>query len=265
MENARTTVKLILEYDGTCFSGWQIQKDKRTVQGELHRSLHQLTGENIRTAGAGRTDTGVHALGQVASFTTRRTLPVKAFRDGLNALLPEDIRILDAQFAENGFHARHDAVSRTYRYVISKNPVVVGRHYCWYPMTPFRVRPMMKASRLLLGEHDFSSFSKTGTEPGGYFKTRILDIRWMQNTENVYFQITAVRFFHHMVRILVGTLMQIGISKMTIRQFKNILDARDRTLAGPTAPPQGLFLLDIHYDTPKRTRSGRTLFHKEEQ
>jgi len=241
------TIKLTIEYDGTHFSGWQIQPNQRTVQGVIEKALAKLTKEKIKVVGAGRTDAGVHALGQVASFRCQKGLPMKAFINGINFFLPEDVKIIHAEEAHPSFNARRDAVQRTYRYVVSKRPRVVGRYYSWYSKMTFSLEPMKKASHYLVGGHDFTSFSKSDSETNDY-SSHVLDIHWIESDEEVWFEITALRFFHNMVRIIMGSLLEVGYGRISPEQFHRILMARDRKVAGPTLPPQGLFLVSVGFD-----------------
>ena len=240
------SIKLILEYDGTEFSGWQVQPNRRTVQGELKDVLKSMLKEEVNIVGSGRTDAGVHALGQVASFRTTSRLPLSAFRNGINTLLPDDVRILHAEETAETFNARRDAVRRTYRYVLSRRPRVLGRRYTWYPHCEFQLGPMKSASQYLIGEHDFLSFCKNSDEIEDH-TSRIIDIGWEENDDEVWFTISATRFFHNMVRIIVGTLIEVGKGKMSPKEFRRILEARDRSRAGATAPPHGLVLVKVDY------------------
>ena len=240
------TIKLTLEYDGSEFSGWQFQPDRRTVQGEVEKALGSLTREAIRVVGAGRTDAGVHALGQVASFRTDSSLTLSVFEKGLNGLLPRDVRVLRAEEMDGPFDARRDAVGRTYRYVLSRRGKAVGRQYTWCPGVRFSVERMEEAAGWLVGERVFASFSKDDGE-GGDFLSRVFRVVWETTDEEVRFEIAAERFFHNMVRIIVGTLLEVGRGKMSPERFREIMDAGDRRLAGPTVPPQGLFLVRVDY------------------
>ena len=249
MENKNKTlktIKLVLEYDGTPFSGWQVQPEQRTVQEEVERALEKITKENIRIVGAGRTDAGVHALGQTASFKTEKDLPLSAYEKGLNSFLPREIRILSAEEMHSGFDARRDAVSRTYRYVISKVERAIGHQYAWFPNFDFNTRPMIQASKYLKGEHSFRSFCK-GNEEGEDCISKVFRVQWEETNREIRFEITAIRFFHNMIRIVVGTLMEVGRGKMNPREFRTILRGQDRTQAGPTVPPHGLFLVSVVY------------------
>jgi tRNA pseudouridine38-40 synthase len=247
-EDGERTFKLIIEYDGSEFEGWQQQPNSRTVQGELEKALSTLTGSRIRTTGSGRTDAGVHALGQVVSFHTDRDLEADTIGRALNALLPRDIRVLSAEREPFRFNARRDALARTYRYVLWKKPRAVGRHYGWYSrrFNGFDMESVRKASQKLIGEHDFSSFCKTDKENPSCM-TRVTDVAWTSTEDEIRFEIRAVRFYHHMIRVLVGTLVQVGLGKITTEEFETILQARDRKKAGPTAPPHGLFFVKAEY------------------
>jgi tRNA pseudouridine38-40 synthase len=240
------TIKLTLEYDGTQFSGWQIQPSGRTVQHVLENGLLQLTNESIRIMGSGRTDAGVHALGQVASFQTNGKLPVKAFKDGLNGFLPQDVQILKAEEMDHGFNARKDAIRRTYRYCISKKQSVIGRQYSWYYRQALDVSKMQSASDYLVGDHDFSSFCKADPEIDDYI-SHVFDVHWTEQEDGFCFNISAIRYFRHMIRVIVGTLVQVGTDAIKAEFFKNILDAKDRKFAGDTAPPHGLYLVQVEY------------------
>ena len=239
-------LKLTIEYDGTDFCGWQYQPDDRTVQGEIEAALRQLTGTPHRLLGAGRTDAGVHATGQVASFKTETDWTPQAFHKGLNATLPRDVRILDVQEMDLAFNPRYDATRRVYRYRLARRPLAVGRRYAWAPRLPFDLEPMKVAARGLVGEHDFRAFAKTG-DKYGRFDSVVYDVRWFEDDPLIVFEIEAIRYFHNMIRIIMGTLMEVGRGRMAPEDFKHILDTGDRGRAGETAPPHGLCLHRVIY------------------
>jgi tRNA pseudouridine38-40 synthase len=239
-------IKLTLEYDGTLFAGWQVQPGQRTIQGEVEAALKKITREEIRITGSGRTDAGVHALGQIANFKTEKPLPLSAYREGLNTVLPREIRILRAEEMHVGFDARRDAIRRTYCYVIAKAERAIGYQYAWFPNCQFQIGPMRKASKYLKGEHAFSAFCKDNGE-GGDCVSRVFRVHWDETPSEIRFEISAIRFFHNMIRIIMGTLMEVGRGKITPGQFRTILEQRDRASAGPTVPPHGLFLVDVMY------------------
>ncbi len=238
--------KLVIEYDGSNFAGWQVQPNQRTVQGEIEKALKILTQKEIRITGSGRTDAGVHALGQVASFQINSSLSLNQMKKGLNGLLPEDILIIDINELTEPFDARRNAVSRTYRYIIAKKSRAINRQYVWIPRIKFSVESMQEASQYLVGEHDFTSFCKTNGQTDDFISC-VSDVNWKTVDDEIHFEITANRFFHHMVRIIVGTLVEVGRGKISPDMFQKILESKDRTCAGPTAPPQGLFLDHVEY------------------
>ncbi|MBN1558689.1 tRNA pseudouridine(38-40) synthase TruA [candidate division KSB1 bacterium] len=240
-------IKLIIEYDGTDFCGYQIQDNDRTVQAELQRSLSMLTNETIRLTAAGRTDAGVHALGQVVNFTTESTLPLEAFLRGGNTRLPKDILILHAEDVPQAFHARYSAKRRIYRYLISTRRKAVGRQYAWYYWSLLDLEKMNAACAQILGVHDFQSFCQAKADVNHYD----CDVRyafWHQAREYLVFEICANRFLHNMVRTLVGTMVEIG--DVRLNQSVNMIDilqAKSRDAAGPTAPALGLYLVKVDY------------------
>ncbi len=239
-------IKLTIEYDGTDFCGWQIQVDDRTVQAEVERSLSMLTDSNVRLTAAGRTDSGVHALGQVANFKTESDLPLDVFVRGGNSRLPRDVRIVHAQEASADFSARYSAKSRLYRYVIAKRQKAVGRQYAWYYWNPLDIRKMNDACAAILGVRDFQSFCQAKADVEHY----LCDVRyafWRETKDDLIFEIRANRFLHNMVRILVGTMVEIGDDKQRSSAMSHILAAKDRNAAGATAPAHGLFLLHVEY------------------
>ncbi len=238
--------KLVIEYDGTDFFGWQIQPGFRTVQGEIEKALLTLTGEKIRVTGGGRTDTGVHALGQTASFSCKSRFDAPVFYKALNGLLPKDIRIRSVEETDVGFNARRDAVSRMYRYVIAKRERAIGRKYAWYPRCQWDLDPMKRASEFLLGKHSWKAFCKV-EEAEKKYESSVLHVRWVENSEELLFEMTAERFFHHMVRCIVGTLLEVGKHSLTPEQFQKILENEERHNAGPVVPPWGLFLVSVNY------------------
>lgn len=243
-------IKLTLEYDGTDFCGWQRQAHDRTVQAEVERSLSMLTEETIKVTAAGRTDSGVHAAGQVINFKTESTLPLTAFVRGGNSRLPRDVRILDAAEAPLDFNARYSAKARLYRYTISKRPHALGRQYAWHYWRPLEATAMRACCPDILGVHDFRSFCQSGADVNSY----LCDVRyawWHENEHAYFFEICANRFLHGMVRILVGTMVEIGEGRDNVRTIDEILQAGDRCAAGPTAPAAGLSLMSVFYDEPK--------------
>lgn len=239
-----------LAYDGTRFHGFQRQANARpTVQGEVEGALGRISGQTIRVLGAGRTDAGVHARGQVIAFDLSWRHPKEALRDALNACLPADIAVLDVREAAPGFHPRYDALSRSYMYRVRVAPVrdPLERLLVWHLIRPLDLEPMQAAAACLLGEHDFSAF---GTPPQGESPVRCIGAaRWEEGPDGLFtFTITANAFLYRMVRTIVGTLVLVGRGQMTDKAFEGILAARRRSQAGTPAPAQGLTLVSVQYE-----------------
>jgi len=242
-------IRLLLEYDGTRYHGWQRQKNAATVQETVEAALARLTGEEVRLIGSGRTDAGVHARGQVANFRTPSRIPLKAFHEGLNSMLPDDIAVLEAQEAPLNFHARKSAQAKTYEYRIlnrgSRSPL--HHHHAWWVAQPLNVAAMAQAAATLPGEHDFSAFQASGSGIRNP-RRRILAARWeTREGGRLTFTITATGFLRGMVRGLTGTMVEIGRGKAQPGLLEELLASGHRHLAGPTAPPQGLYLVEVVY------------------
>ncbi len=251
-------IRLTLAYDGTDYAGWQFQPEQRTLQGVLEEALQRITGETIRTRASGRTDAGVHALGQVVAFRTGSHLGADVFQRALNAELPPDIAVLDAVEAPEGFHATYDAVAKRYRYVIHDGPVrdVLRLRFCWHCRKRLDSAAMDRAARVLLGTHDFASFQTAGSERASTVRT-IHDIQVQRHPGDlVLIEVEADGFLYNMVRTIVGTLVCIGQAAQPETWMAQVLAARDRRFAAATAPPQGLFLLQVDYEV-NSTGQGR--------
>lgn len=241
--------RIIIEYDGTNCHGWQVQAKERTVQGELQRALEIMTGQPVVVHGSGRTDAGVHALAQVASFECDTRIPAQAFQKGLNSLLDEDIVIHACEEVPADFHARFSAQGKTYNYRIINQPLrpVIGRQYAWYIRKPLDIEAMQKAADYLYGEHDFKAFEGIGS-PRAHTVRHITLADFEKGDDGLLvFRIQANGFLRYMVRNIVGTLAEVGIGKLTPEAFRAILESKDRAQAGATAPPQGLFLMHVNY------------------
>ena len=247
----KRVIKLTVEYDGTDFSGWQLQPGERTLQSEIEGALARLLKRPVRIAGSGRTDAGVHAQGQVCSFEIEESLPVRAFREGLNPLLPMDIVVREAQEAPVGFHARHSARGKRYRYRVLTHRLhsPLRDRYVWWQRHPWDFDLLQKATLPLLGEHDFSSFRASSCQAQQPWRI-LRKIEVVQVDDEIWLTFTGTAFLKHMVRNLVGTLAEVAKGNREVSWVKEVLEARDRTLAGPTAPPQGLTLMEVFYADP---------------
>lgn len=241
--------KLVIEYDGTAYHGWQRQKTDRSIQGEIEKAIAVMTRQNITLSASGRTDAGVHALGQVAHFTCDTTLTPEAFFLGLNSLLPDDIVIKSCKLVPESFHSRYGVKRKTYRYRIlnRKVPSAVDHRYAWHISKELRVGAMQAAVEHVIGEHDFKAFEGTGSPRSSTVRS-IFQAR-LNKESNGYliFEIEGDGFLRYMVRNIVGTLVEVGTGKITPADFETILKAKERSLAGATAPPQGLFLVSVEY------------------
>lgn len=247
--------KLIIEYDGTDFNGWQIQKSGRTIQGQIEAAVFQMTRQHIRVTGSGRTDAGVHALGQTAHFRCETRLAADDFFAGLNSLLPADIVIHSCEPVSGQFHARYDALEKTYRYNILNRrlPAAIGRRFVWHVREKLDMESMQQAADTLIGTHDFSSFENTGSPRADSIRTvSSANLSCAPDGEHLSFEITADGFLRYMVRNIVGTLAEVGRSRISPADFADIQAACDRNRAAATAPPQGLFLVSVKYQRPSR-------------
>ena len=240
------TFCLTIEYDGTGFSGWQIQPDQRTVQGTIQEKLHLILQQRVKLAAAGRTDTGVHALGQVASFHVETKHNANTIQRALNALLPEDVAIREVLEVYFAFHACFDALSRHYRYRISLRRNPLERSRVWYVPYHLDLQKMSISTAVLVGTHDFRSFCSNDSHPKSYM-CKVCFCRWVEQDDEIWLEIEADRFLHNMVRTIVATAVDVGRGKRHSEHIWDILKARDRTKAGKAAPPQGLYLVDVRY------------------
>lgn len=243
------TFKLIIEYDGSNFHGWQRQKKDRTVQETIERAIGVMTRKTAKVIGSGRTDAGVHALAQVASFNTRSGLSADAFFKGLNSLLPDDVAIRACQQMPDAFHARFDATAKHYRYHILNQsvPPAVGRQFVWHIRKPLDTDAMAQAANGMLGTHDFKAFEGTGSPRDHSIRTVTVSTLQAAGAGRLTYDIEANGFLRFMVRNIVGTLVEVGLGKRPASQMPAILQSKDRSQAGATAPPQGLFLMAVKY------------------
>ena len=264
-------LKLTVAYDGGAYAGWQVQPDKPTVQGVVEAAWCEITQESVRLTAAGRTDAGVHALGQVAGVVTESQLSTADLQRGLNAMLPDDVAILAVEEARQGFHATHDAIGKRYCYHIHNARLrsVFNRHYAWHYPQPLDAAVMHVAGQGLVGRHDFSSFESAGSERPDAVRT-ITELAVARGRESfatgehatslstqsqktpdpflVTIEIAGDGFLYNMVRAIVGTLIEVGRGARGVDWPREVLAAQDRRRAGQTVPPHGLFLVSVDYD-----------------
>ncbi len=272
-------LKLILSYDGADFAGWQVQPAAATVQGTLASAIGRITGEKVLPQGSGRTDAGVHALAQVVTFVTESSVPTENFLKALNDILPATVRVLEVTEAAPEFHARHSARAKTYRYRIYREaicPPFLAR-YVWHYPYPLAEKEMARAASVVVGEHDFTSFAAVDPErisdperekglnheghegsrrnpEGALARTlarsnvrRIFSSSWERVGEELIYTVRGSGFLHHMVRNLVGTFILVGKGTLQVEDVGRILEARNRSAAGATAPARGLYLVNVEY------------------
>jgi tRNA pseudouridine38-40 synthase len=241
--------KLNIEYDGSAYHGWQRQVSDRSIQGEVEKAITTITGQKVSLIGSGRTDAGVHALGQVANFHCKTNLTPESLRKGLDSLLDDDIVIRECRLVSPQFHARYDTKSKCYRYIIHNQPIAtaIGRQYCWQIRNKLDLTAMQAAAAVLVGRHDFKAFQGAGSPRASTIR-EVMDVELTMNQMGeTVFTIEADGFLRFMVRNIVGTLVEVGLQKCDPNKVQQILDSRDRNLAGATAPPQGLFLVRVNY------------------
>ena len=243
-------IKLVIEYDGKEFNGWQKQPNKLNIQGEIEQAIERITGEKVDLMASGRTDAGVHAMGQVANFKTNSNMPIEKFPIALNANLKKSIVIKSAEEVEERFHSRLNCKRKTYRYVInnSKYGTAIYRYLETHIPIKLDIQKMQQAIKYFEGEHDFKAFKASGTSSKSsvrtIYKAEVLDA----GNERIYIELTGNGFLYNMVRIISGTLVDVGLGKIEPEEIENIILSKDRQHAGKTLPPQGLYLLTVEYE-----------------
>ena len=242
-------IKLTIEYDGKDFNGWQKQPNKLNIQGEIERSIKDITGEDVDLIASGRTDAGVHALGQVANFKTDSNIPVEKIPIALNTKLKRSIRILAAEEVDERFHSRYNCKKKTYKYVInnSANGTAIYRNLEYNFSQELNVDKMNEAVKYFIGEHDFKGFKASGTSSKSSVRT-IYDATVYKNGDRVNIELTGNGFLYNMVRIISGTLIDVGIGKILPEEVPDIINSKERTKAGKTLPPNGLYLIKVEYE-----------------
>ncbi len=238
-------IKAVIEYDGTHYFGWQLQKDQRTIQGEIEKALKVIFKERVPVTGSGRTDTGVHARNQVAHFDIP-DYDLKSLKRSLNGLLNDDIVVKALEESSPDFHARFDAKKRVYRYYIATQPTALNRYYAWTFLLPLNLTLLQQGADLIKPVQDFRAFCKVKSEVK-HHRCHIFTSRWFRQDDLLVYEIAADRFLHGMVRAIVGTLISLGSGKMTLEQLMEIIESGDRRQVPQTAPARGLVLEQVEY------------------
>ena len=241
-------IKLIIEYDGKGFNGWQKQPNKLNIQGEIERALKEVTGEEVELNASGRTDAGVHAISQVANFKTESNIDINKIPLALNSKLKKSIIIKKAEEVDLNFHARYNAKGKKYRYIINNSLVgsAIYRDLEYNFPIKLDVEKMKHAAKYFEGEHDFKAFRSSGTSNKNSVR-EIYKVEIKEENERIILEFTGNGFLYNMVRIMVGTLMDVGLGKIKPESIKDIIDSKERTKAGKTAPAQGLYLVEVYY------------------
>ncbi len=241
-------IKLTIQYEGTNYIGWQKQLKGDSIQGEIEKAIKNITGEEVNLIASGRTDSGVHALGQVANFLTNSSIPPDKFKYALNTKLPEDISIIESEEVPCDFHARYDAIGKRYMYLIYNNPIrnPIYRRFVYHIPYPLDYENMKEGVKYLIGTHDFAAFMASNSSVENTIRT-INNAYLSRKNELILFRIEGNGFLYNMVRIIVGTLIEIGRGKLKPYDISHIIESKNRKLAGPTASSQGLFLERVYY------------------
>ncbi len=241
-------IKLIIEYDGKGFNGWQKQPDKLNIQGEIEKAISEITGEQIELIASGRTDRGVHSLGQTANFKTNSSIPIEKFPIAINSKLKKSIVIKNAEEVDERFHSRYSVKSKTYRYTInnSKYGSAIYRNMEFHFSQKLDVNKMKQACEYFEGEHDFKAFKASGTSSKSSVRT-IYKADVFEEGDRIFIELTGNGFLYNMVRIIAGTLLEVGLGKILPKEIPNIIESKDRTQAGKTLPANGLCLMRVEY------------------
>ena len=242
-------IKLIIEYDGKDFNGWQKQPNKLNIQGEIEKAIERITGEKVDLMASGRTDAGVHAIGQVANFKTNSNIPIEKIPIALNTNLKKSIIIKSAEEVEERFHSRLNCKRKTYRYIInnSKYGTAIYRNLETHIPMKLNIKKMQEAVKYFEGEHDFKAFKASGTSSKSSVRTIYKAEVIQKENEKIYIELTGSGFLYNMVRIISGTLVDVGLGKIEPEEIKNIIKSQKRENAGKTLPPQGLYLVKVEY------------------
>ncbi len=240
---------LLVEFDGGAYGGWQVQQNAPTVQGELVKALSTVAGEEVTLVGSSRTDAGVHALGFVANFKTSSAAPLKAFADGVNSLLPSDIVVLKADEVADDFDARRSSKGKTYLYrVLNRtDPTALDRERCWHVREPLDIDLMKAGAKVMVGEKDFASFMAADSDVAHSVR-EVTSVVVEKRGDFIEIEVRGTAFLRHMVRIMAGALVAVGRARVSVDELRAIIEAKDRTAAPRTAPPEGLFLVEVDYE-----------------
>jgi tRNA pseudouridine38-40 synthase len=243
-------IKLTIEYDGKDFNGWQKQPNKLNIQGTIEKAIKQITGEEVDLQASGRTDAGVHAVGQVANFKTNSNIPIEKFAIAINSNLKKSIIIKSAEEVDEKFHSRLNCKKKTYRYIInnSKYGTAIYRNLETHIPVKLDVEKMQEAIKYFEGEHDFKAFKASGTSSKSSVRTIYKAIVKQMPEERIYIELTGSGFLYNMVRIIAGTLVDVGLGKIEPAKIKEIIESKNRENAGKTLPPQGLYLVKVEYE-----------------
>ena len=242
-------IKLIIEYDGKDFNGWQKQPNKLNIQGEIEKAIERITGEKVELMASGRTDAGVHAIGQVANFKTNSNIPIEKIPIALNTNLKKSIIIKSAEEVDERFHSRLNCKRKTYRYIInnSKYGTAIYRNLETHIPMKLNIQKMQEAVKYFEGEHDFKAFKASGTSSKSSIRTIYKAEVIQKENEKIYIELTGSGFLYNMVRIISGTLVDVGLEKIEPKELPNIIKSQKRENAGKTLPPQGLYLVKVEY------------------
>ena len=241
-------IKLIIEYDGKKFGGWQKQPNKLNIQGEIEKAIEEITGEAVELNASGRTDAGVHSLGQTANFKTNSKIDISKMAIAINSKLKQSIRIIKAEEVDEKFHARYSCKGKKYKYVInnSKYGSAIYRDLEYHMPIKLNVEAMQKGIKYFEGEHDFKGFKASGTSSKSSVRT-IYSAKVIENGERIIIELEGNGFLYNMVRIISGTIVDVGLGKIKPEEIPEIIESKDRTRAGKTLPPQGLYLVEVYY------------------
>ena len=241
-------IKIVIEYDGKKFGGWQKQPNKLNIQGEIEKAIEEITGETVELDASGRTDAGVHSLGQTANFKTNSKIELSKIAVAINSKLKQSIRIIKAEEVDEKFHARYSCKGKKYRYVInnSKYGSAIYRDLEYHMPIKLNVEDMKKAIKYFEGEHDFKGFKASGTSSKSSVRT-IYTAEVLEDGERIIIELEGNGFLYNMVRIISGTILDVGLGKIRPEEIPEIINSKDRTRAGKTLPPQGLYLVEVYY------------------